>query len=113
MTIYLLLINNGINNLGIFNLGGNSNSGRKGYAIEIQAKKAVDLSFSTIIKALQDETLDIDIRLRAAIPLASKYFPEKLEYNDVNQLTGEQKFILLNSYLEKFKTVQVIDASNT
>lgn len=84
-------------------------AGRPGYAIEIQAKEAVELSFSTIIKVLKDESLSIDLRLKAAIPLASKYFPEKLEINDLNQLSGDQKFILLNNYLDRFKNVKVID----
>ena len=86
-------------------------AGRPGYAEQIQAKKALDLSFSTIIKVLSDETLDIDLRLKAAIPLATKYFPEKIEVNDLNQLSGDQKFVLLNTFFEKFQSVKVIDVS--
>jgi hypothetical protein len=91
-------------------MAGNHNSGRKGYRVEIQAKKALELSFSTLIKVLEDETLDINLRLKAAIPIATKYFPEKIEVDDINQLTGEQKFILLNKYLDRFRDVKVIDA---
>ena len=92
---------------------GNANSGRKGYAVEIQAKKALDLSFSTIIKVLSDESINVELRLKAAIPLATKYFPEKLDINDVNQLSGDQKFLLLSQYLDRFKTVKVISDNSS
>lgn len=94
-------------------MAGNEKSGRPGYAQQIQAKEAVELSFSTIIKVLRDETLPLDLRLKAAIPIAAKYFPQKLEINDLNALTGDQKFILLNNYLDKFKTVKVIDVDKS
>lgn len=93
-------------------MAGNQNSGRRGYEMELKAKKAIDLSFSTIIKALEDESLDIDLRLKCAIPLATKYFPEKLEIDNVNQLTGDQKFLLLSTFLERFKTIPIIDATD-
>lgn len=89
--------------------GARENAGRKGYAVEIQAKRAVDLSFSTIIKVLEDESLDIELRLKAALPLAAKYFPSKLEVNDINQLTGEQKYALLSDYMRNIKSVKVIE----
>lgn len=107
----LSLSSNLINPLEYSKMPGNENSGRRGYAHEIQAKEAIKLSFSTIIKVLKDETIPVDLRLKAAIPLASKYFPDKIEMNDVNQLSGDQKFILLNNYLDKFKTVKVIDVN--
>ena len=76
------------------NLAGNKNSGRKGYRHEIQAREAIDLSFRTIIMALSDDTLSLDLKLKAAIPIASKALPDKVEINDVNALTNEQRMKL-------------------
>ena len=90
-------------------MAGNENSGRRGYGHEIQAKEAIELSFSTIIKVLKDETIDVELRLKAAIPLASKYFPEKLEINNLNELSGDQKYTLLNTFFERFNSIKVID----
>lgn len=73
--------------------------GRKGYSHEIKAKKAMELSLDLAIWAIENEELDIETRLKVVIPLLNKYIPSKLEIDDVNAMTRDDRLKLAKSYL--------------
>ena len=93
-------------------MAGNKNSGRRGYQQEILAKSAIELSFHTVIKALKDENLPIDLRLRVAGPIAAKYIPQKLETENLNELSADQKFALINRYLAGLENLRPFQIEN-
>lgn len=97
---------------------GGKNSGRRPKIVEMHeretAKEVLKLSLHTIVGVLRDESLPVDLRLKAAIPFGQKYFPDKVEINDVNALThderlaiGERVAGLVADKLSGFKVVDV------
>ena len=92
-------------------MAGNKNSGRKSFRHEIAAKNALELSIKTIVGVLRDETLPIELRLKAAIPIASKYFPDKIEVNDVNALTHDDKIRMLASFKMLLDQRKILDVA--
>ena len=59
-------------------------SGRRGYLDEIKHKKIIDLCSSTIRKALEDETLDLEFRCELAKTLYAKAMPQAIDHEGIS-----------------------------
>ena len=86
-------------------MAGNKNSGRKSKLTMLsRAETAADvlvLSLQTLHEVMADRSNPADLRVKAAIPIASKYFPDKVEVKDMNALTNAQRIQLAMRFIEK------------
>ena len=72
-------------------MAGNHNSGRKSWINELEVKEISDLSNRTIKSLLQRNDLTIDQQLKLALPIVLKRMPDKIEIDDVNAISYEEK----------------------
>lgn len=73
----------------------------------------MELSLDLAIWAIENEELDIETRLKVVIPLLNKYIPSKLEIDDVNALSRDDRLKLAKSYLAMLamrEGIQIEDA---
>ena len=74
---------------------GGKGSGRKtslhDFGAAETAREVLKLSLYTLHRVLSDPNESIENKLKCAVPIANKYFPEKVLVSDVNALTLERK----------------------
>ena len=61
------------------------------------ASDVLKLSLETVLSVLRDKTMPLELRLKAAVPFGMKYFPDKVQIDDLNALTREDKLALANT----------------
>jgi len=87
----------GINYLEYFKMAGNKNSGRRNFVEDWKSKKACNLAVDILIRGFEspDNIISLSDKMSKAIPIVSKCLPEKIEIEDVNSLTYEDKIALV------------------
>lgn len=78
-------------------MAGNENSGRKSWISELDSKEVSDLSMKTIKSLLKRDDLTIEQQLKLALPIVLKRMPDKIEFDDVNALTRDEKLQIIES----------------
>lgn len=72
-------------------------SGRRPRAYEISIDKIVNASNHVVYSFITDENQDVAKRAEVAARFSIKHMPEKVELNDKNALTREEKLALVQS----------------
>ena len=80
-------------------MAGNSNSGRKSFVDEFKSKHISKLSQDVLIRILEadENIISLSEKLKASLPIVLKTMPDKIELDDVNQLSHEEKLQIIES----------------
>lgn len=80
-------------------MAGNSNSGRKSFVDEFKSKKISKLSQDVLIRILEadENVISLTEKLKASLPIVLKTMPDKIELDDVNALSYEEKLQIIES----------------
>lgn len=78
-------------------MAGNANSGRKSWIKELESKEVDQLAIATIKSLLKRNDLTIDQQIKLSLPLVLKRMPDRVEIDDVNALTYEDKIKMLET----------------
>lgn len=71
--------------------------GRKSWVAELETKEVDELAIATIKSLLKRNDLSVDQQIKLTLPLVLKRMPDKVEFEDVNALTYEDKMKMLSS----------------
>ncbi len=79
-------------------MAGNSNSGRKGFVEEWKTKKAIGLATDILIRGFEsdDSVVSLSDKMSKAVSLVQKAMPERIEFDDLNALSKEDKLSIVN-----------------
>ena len=79
-------------------MAGNANSGRRPYKEELDGIKDIsELSVKTIKALLNKTDLTIDQQLKLALPIVLKRMPDKIEVDDINAISYDDKLSIIAS----------------
>lgn len=80
-------------------MAGNKNSGRKSFVDEFKSKHISKLSQDILIKILEaDESIiPLTEKLKASLPIVLKTMPDKIELDNINELSYEEKIQIIES----------------
>lgn len=87
--------------------------GRKSWINELEMKEISDLSNQTIKHLLKRTDLTIDQQLKVALPLVLKSMPDKLEVDDVNAISYDEKKQLIGLLRSALLNQKSFDIGNT
>ena len=89
--------------------------GRKSWVHELEMKEISELANQRIKSLLKRNDLTIDQQLKLAIPILLKAMPDKIEVDDVNAISYDEKIglisLLRNALTNSKKVIDVGDTS--